>query len=166
MSWPLLQASGSSGRSDMAQLSDVTRKVARDLMSRSAKRMDGAAAAIARQDITEGEFDNHFDGVVSAIFHIADAVELVRTGVHRRVGEGEEATVIRSVITTLTTDKVGSVPAPARLIDLNGRRNTSIHGHWTEVLDRDALADAISAGREFHRAARVYLERRGVALDA
>ena len=37
-----------------------------------------------RKDITEGEFDNHFDGVVSAIFHIADAVELVRTGVHRR----------------------------------------------------------------------------------
>ncbi len=149
----------------MAQLSDATRKVARDRMSRAAKRMDGAAAAIAREDITEGEFDNHFDGVVSAIFHIADAVELVRTGVHRKVGEGEEATVIRSVITTLTTDKVGPVPAPARLIDLNGRRNTSVHGHWTEVLDRDAVEDAIAAGRGFHRAARVYIERRGVALD-
>ena len=80
------------------------------MMSRAAKRVDGAAAAIAREDVTEGEFDNHFDGVVSAIFHIADAVELVRTGVHRKVGEGEEATVIRSVITTLTTDKIGSVP--------------------------------------------------------
>jgi hypothetical protein len=102
---------------------------------------------------------------VSAIFHISDAVELVRTGVHRRAGEGEEATVVRSVITTLTADEVGSVPAPVRLIDLNGRRNTSVHGRWTEVLDRDALEDAITAGRQFHRAARVYIERRGVVLD-
>ena len=148
----------------MARLSDEMQKVARDKMSRAAKRMDGAAAAIARKDITEGEFDNHFDGTVSAIFHIADALELVRTGVHRKVGEGDEATVIRSVIATLTADEVGSVPAPARLIDLNSRRNTSVHGHWTEVLDRDALEDAIAAGRQFHGAAASYIERRGVAL--
>ena len=148
----------------MARLSDEMQKVARDKMSRAAKRMDGAAAAIARKDITEGEFDNHFDGTVSAIFHIADALELVRTGVHRKVGEGDEATVIRSVIATLTADEVGSVPAPARLIDLNSRRNTSVHGHWTEVLDREALEDAIAAGRQFHRAAAVYIKRRGVAL--
>lgn len=80
----------------MARLSDEMQKVARDKMSRAAKRMDGAAAAIARKDITEGEFDNHFDGAVSAIFHIADALELVRTGVHRKVGEGDEATGRRS----------------------------------------------------------------------
>jgi hypothetical protein len=128
-------------------------------MVRAAKRLSGAATAVARPDITDGEFDNHFDGVVSAIFHIADAVELVRTGVHRRVGEGDEATVIRSVVATLTAE-VGSTPAPARLIDLNSRRNTSVHGHWTEVLDRDALEDAIAAGRQLHRAATVYLERR------
>ena len=115
----------------MAALTDATRKVARDMMLRAAKRLDGAAAAIARDDITEGEFDNHFDGVVAAIFHVADAVELVRTGVHRKVGEGEESTVIRSVVATLTADEAGSVPAPARLIDLNGRRNASVHGHWT-----------------------------------
>ena len=160
--WP---ASGSSARCEVAALTDSTRKVARDMMLRAAKRLDGVAAAIARNDITEGEFDNHFDGVVSAIFHVADAVALVRTGVHRKVGEGEESTVIRSVVATLTADDAGSVPAPARLIDLNGRRNASVHGHWTETLDHDALEDAIEAGRQFHRAARVYVERRGVVLD-
>jgi hypothetical protein len=67
----------------MAGLSDEVQTVARDKMTRAAKRLDGAAMAIARSDISEGEFDNHFDGVVSAIFHIADAVELARTGVHR-----------------------------------------------------------------------------------
>ena len=146
----------------MARLSDEMQKVARDKMSRAAKRLNGAATAVARKDVTEGEFDNHFDGVVSAIFHIADAVELVRTGVHRKIGEGEEATVIRSVIATLTADKVASVPAPVRLIDLNSRRNTSVHGHWTEVLDRDALEEAIAAGRQVHGAAAFYIERRGV----
>jgi hypothetical protein len=148
----------------VARPSDEMQKVARDWMLRATRRLNGAAAAVAREDITEGEFDNHFDGVVSAIFHITDAVELVRTGIHRKVGEGEEATVIRSVIATLTADEVASVPAPARLIDLNARRNTSVHGHWTEVLDRDALQDAIAAGRQFHGAAASYIERRGVPL--
>lgn len=148
----------------MARLPVEIQKVANDKMSRAAKRLDGAAIAVARADITEGEFDNHFDGVVSAIFHVADAVELVRTGVHRRVGEGDEATVIRSVAATLAADNIAHVPAPARLIDLNARRNASVHGHWTEVLDRDALEDAIAAGRHFHEAAASYIERRGVVL--
>ena len=165
MSSRRLPAFGSSARCDVAQLTDTTRRVARDLMSRAATRIDGAAVAIARDDITEGEFDNHFDGVVSAIFHVADAVELVRTGVHRKVGEGQGSTVIRSVVASLTADEVGSVPAPARLIDLNTRRNASVHGQWTETQDRDALEDAIAAGRQFLRAARVYIERRGVSLD-
>jgi hypothetical protein len=34
----------------------------------------------------------------------------------------------------------------------------------TEVLDRDALDDAIAAGRQFHGAAAFYIERRGVTL--
>lgn len=149
----------------MAQLSETNRTIVRDQVSRAARRIDGAATAIARKSITDGEFDNNFDGVVSSIFHIADAVELVRTGIHRRVGEGEEATVIRSVVANLTAAGIRDVPAPARLIDLNSRRNTSIHGHWTEILDREALEDAIAAGRLFHRAARVYIEQRGVPLD-
>ena len=126
-------------------------------MDRALARLDGASAAVARPDITDGEFDNHFDGVVSAIFHVADAVELIRTGVSRRVGEGGESTVIRSVLATLTAAGVSGVPAPARLVDLNSRRNASVHGSWTEVLDRDALEDAIAAGRAFHRAAAEYI---------
>ena len=31
------------------------------------------------------------------------------------------------------------VPPGTRLIDLNVRRNTSVHGEWVEVLDQDAL---------------------------
>ncbi len=65
----------------MARLSDEMQKVARDKMSRAAKRLNGAATAVARKDVTEGE----------------------------------EATVIRSVVATLTADKVASVPAPVRL---------------------------------------------------
>jgi hypothetical protein len=68
-------------------------------------------------------------------------------------------------VASLTADEVGSVPAPARLIDLNTRRNASVHGQWPETLDLDALEDAIAAGRQFLRAARVYIERRGVSLD-
>ena len=98
------------------------------------------------------------------MLHIADAEELVRTGVHRKVGEGEAATIIWSVIATLTADQIASVPAPVRLIDLNGRRNASVHGHWTEVIVRDGQEDAVDAGRQFHGAAAIYIERRGVAL--
>lgn len=148
----------------MARLSDAMAAAGRDKMSRARRRLDGAAAAIARTDITEGEFDNHFDGVVSAIFHVADAIEIVRTGINRRVGEGAESTVIRSVIATLAAAKISPLPAPARLIDLNSRRNTSVHGHWTEVLDREGLEDAIAAGRELHRAATIYFQRQGVSL--
>ena len=133
-------------------------------MTRAAKRIDGAAAAIDREGITEGEFDNNFDGVVSAIFHVADAVELARTGLRRKVGEGDEATVIRSVLATLSADGIDGVPGPARLIDLNHRRNASVHGDWTEILDRDALVDAIAAARQFHLAATTWIERRGLEL--
>lgn len=136
------------------------RQIIRDTMLRASRRMDGAAAAIGRTEVSEGEFDNHFDGVVTAIFHVADAVEMARTGVHRRVGDGESATIIRSVVATLVAADIGDIPAPARLIDLNARRNTSVHGHWTEVLDPAALEDAIAAGRRFHQGASIYIEGR------
>jgi hypothetical protein len=146
----------------MPDLTEHVKTIVRELMARAARRFDGAAAAMARDGITEGEFDNHFDGVVTAIFHVADAVELARTGVRRKVGEGTESTVIRAVLGTLAADGIADLPAPGRLIDLNSRRNASVHGDWTEVLDDDALADAITAGRHFHRAASVYVGRRGV----
>jgi len=57
---------------------------------------------------------------------------------------------------------VPDVPPASRLIDLNARRNTSIHGHWTEVLDRDGLETAITSARSFRRAAVVYLKARGI----
>jgi hypothetical protein len=148
----------------MAELTGATKAVVRSKMRRAIARIDGADAANRRPDITEGEFDNHFDGAVSAIFHIADAVELARTGVARRFGEGEQATVIRSVLGTLAASGIPDVPSATRLIDLNSRRNTSVHGHWTETLDSDALDGAISAARIFHVAASAYLERLGVSL--
>jgi len=127
-------------------------KRVKDLMKRARDRIDGAAAAVSRERIEVGEFDNHFDGVVTAIFHVVDAVELTRTGVHRRVGEADEATLIRSVVATLVSSGVPDVPAAARLVGLNADRNASVHGHWTNVLDRDALEVAIAAARQLHAA--------------
>ena len=145
-------------------LSQLDTERVRGWIERATNRLDGAAVAASRTDIEEGEFDNNFDGIVSAIFHIVDAVELVRTGVHRRAGEDEQATVIRSVVLMLNAEGIPGVPAAMRLIGLNAKRNTSVHGHWTEVLDRDALDDAIVAARQLLRSASTYIERQGVSL--
>jgi hypothetical protein len=57
------------------------------------------------------------------------------------------------------------VPPGTRLIDLNVRRNTSVHGEWVEVLDRGALEDAIRAARELLRAVRYYLAAKGIDVS-
>jgi hypothetical protein len=128
--------------------------VARDFLERAERRIDGAAAAAARSAIEPGEFDNNFDGVVTAIFHIVDAYELASTGIKRRVGDAEQATRIQSVLAELRSAKVPNVPPGSRLIDLNRRRNTSVHVEWLEVIDQDALLDAIKAARDFLAAVR------------
>jgi hypothetical protein len=92
--------------------------VARDFLERAERRIDGAAAAAARSAIDPGEFDNNFDGVVTAIFHIVDAYELALTGIKRRVGDAEQATRIQSVLAELRSAKVPNVPPGSRLIDL------------------------------------------------
>ncbi len=146
----------------MADLGAAQRSMIRDLMARAGRRLDGAGTAASRHKVTEGEFDNNFDGVVSAIFHVVEAVEIARHGRMRAYGEGEEPTVIRAVQAELIAAGIPGTPAASRLIDLNARRNTSVHGHWTEVLDREALEDAITVARSFRRAAVLYLERRGI----
>lgn len=150
----------------MARLSEDDAERARAWMIRASKRLGGAAAAASRKRIEEGEFDNNFDGTVSAIFHVVDAVELVRTGVHRRIGDDQEATMIQSVVLTLNQAGIPDVPAAMRLTGLNSRRNASVHGHWTEVLDREGLEEAVNAARRLHRAATIYIERQGVSLNA
>jgi len=67
------------------------------------------------------------------------------------------------VVAALNAAGIPDVPVATRLIGLNARRNTSVHGHWMEVLDRDALDDAIAA-RQLLRAASIYIERQGVGL--
>ena len=136
--------------------------MARDFLARAARRIDGAAAAAARPEADPGEFDNNFDGVVTAIFHVVDAYEVATTKVKRRVGEAEQSTRIQSVLTQLRAAGVSNVPPGSRLIDLNRRRNTSVHGEWLEVLDVDALEDAIRAARDFLGAVRQGLAARGV----
>jgi len=68
------------------------------------------------------------------------------------------------VVLMLNAEGIPGVPAAMRLIGLNAKRNTSVHGHWTEVLDRDALDDAIVAARQLLRSASTYIERQGVSL--
>lgn len=136
----------------------------RNWLSRADQRLTGAAVAAGRPHPSEGEFDNNFDGVVTAIFHVVDAFELARTGVHRRAGEGEQASVIRSVVLALQIARIPGVPVPERLIDLNARRNTSVHGEWLEVLDPEALEDAIKAARSLLTAVRTWMNRQGIRL--
>ena len=139
--------------------------IARDFLVRAERRIDGAATAAARPGAGPGEFDNNFDGVVTAIFHIVDAYELATTGMKRRVGDSEQATRIESVLAALRSAKTPKVPPASRLIDLNRRRNTSVHGEWMEVLDQDALQDAIRAARNLHAAARHGLAAKGIDVS-
>ena len=136
--------------------------MARDFLDRADRRLRGAATAAARLDAEPGEFDNNFDGVVAGIFHIVDAYELVTTGIKRHAREAEQATRIQSVLAQLRAARTPDVPPGSRLIDLNRRRNTSVHGEWTEVIDQDALEDAIRAARDFLAAVRYALASRGV----
>jgi hypothetical protein len=138
---------------------------ARDLLARADRRINGAAKAARRPSTDPGEFDNNFDGVVTAIFHIVDAYELATTGIKRRVGEAEQATRIESVLIALRAAKTPMVPPGSRLIGLNARRNTSVHGEWVEVLDPDALEDAIRAARELLSAVRHLLAAKGIDVS-
>jgi len=133
------------------------------LVARADKRLSGAEAAARRSNPSEGEYDNNFDGVVTAIFHVVDAFELARTGVKRRVGDADQPIVIQSVVTNLKAAGIGSVPAAMRLIDLNRRRNASVHDDWLEVLDTESLDDAIEAARGLLTAVQAYLVKIGLA---
>jgi hypothetical protein len=137
---------------------------AQGFLARAAARFNGAAAAVARPNPTEGEFDNNFDGVVTGIFHVVDAFELITTGLRREAREAEQATRIRSAVLALGQAGVPDVPVATRLVGLNARRNTSVHGEWLEVLDPDALLDAIKAGRQLLAAVERYAKDHGVAL--
>jgi hypothetical protein len=132
--------------------------IARDFLARAGRRIDGAATAARRPDADPGEFDNNFDGVVSAIFHVVDAYELATTGIKRRAGEAEQATRIESVLAALRAAKTPLVPPGSRLI-------TSVHGEWVEVLDQDALEDAIRAARELLNAVRHCLAAKGIDIS-
>src|SRR5205814_5476496 len=96
------------------------------------RRLQRAAVAAARPTADPGEFANNFDGVVSAIFHVNDAYELATTGIKRQLGDAAQPTHIHAVIGRLQVAGVPEVPAAIRLIDLNRRRNTSVHGQLTE----------------------------------
>ncbi len=146
----------------MPDLSQGQRAMVRDLLARADRRLQGAAVAAARPTADPGEFDNNFDGVVSAIFHIVDAYELGTTGSKRQLGEADQPTRIHAVLARLQSVGVPNVPPAARLIDLNRRRNTSVHGEWMEVLDQDSLDRAIASARELLVAVRLGLSSAGI----
>ena len=149
----------------MASPTKAQLAVARDFLARADRRISGAARAVARPGIEPGEFDNNFDGVITAIFHVVDAYELATTGVKRQAREAEQATRIEAALVALRAARTPRVPPGSRLTDLNARRNTSVHGEWVEVLDHDALEDAIRAAREFLGAVRHYLAAKGVDVS-
>jgi hypothetical protein len=134
------------------------------LLARAEARFNGAAAATARSHPREGEFDNNFDGVVTGIFHVVDAFELMTTGLRREMREADQATRIRSVVLNLDRAGIGAVPPAVRLINLNSRRNTSVHGEWLEVLDTDAIDEAIDSGRALLTAVRGYAVKAKLAI--
>jgi hypothetical protein len=146
----------------MPEARDIHVAMAQDFLVRAERRIEGAAVAAARTGADPGEFDNNFDGVVSAIFHIVDAYEIATTGVKRQAGEAQQATRIQSVLAGLRAANIPAVPPASRLLDLNRRRNTSIHGEWTEVLDQDALEVAIDSARDLLAAVRLALGSRGI----
>lgn len=148
----------------MATATKTQLATAGKLLGRAEARFNGAAAAAARPNPTEGEFDNNFDGVVTGIFHVVDAFELMTTGLRREVREAEQATRIRSVVLTLEQNRVRAVPPASRLVHLNTRRNTSVHGEWLEVLDTDGLEYAIAAGRALLAAVRAYAAKHEIAV--
>ncbi|HEX7491188.1 MAG TPA: hypothetical protein VF337_05750 [Candidatus Limnocylindrales bacterium] len=148
----------------MASPTKAQLATARGFLARAAARFNGAAAAVARPNPTEGEFDNNFDGVVTGIFHVVDAFELITAGLRRETREAEQATRIRSAVLALGQAGVPDVPAATRLVGLNARRNTSVHGEWLKVLDPDALLDAIKAGRLLLAAVERYAKDHGLAL--
>ena len=134
------------------------------LLARATSRLDGAAAAATRSDPSAGEFDNSFDGTVTAIFHVVDAFELLAYGRKREMREAEQPTRIRSVVLALEQDRIANVPLALRLVDLNRRRNTSVHGEWSEVLDTDSLLGAIDAGRALVLAVRSWAVAHGLEV--
>jgi hypothetical protein len=138
---------------------------ASSFLARADARLGAAAVASARPHPEPGEFDNNFDGVVTAIFHVVDAFELMTTGLRRASSEADQATRIRSAVTGLSAAGITGLPAVARLIDLNRRRNTSVHGEWMEVLDAEALENAVAAARALLDAVRAYAAKRGLAID-
>ena len=109
---------------------------ARGFLARAAARFDGAAAAVVRPDPTEGEFDNNFDGVVTGIFHVVDAFELITTGLRREAREAEQATRIRSAVLALGQAGIPDVPAATRLVGLNavGTRRSTVSGSRCSTL--------------------------------
>jgi hypothetical protein len=116
------------------------------------------------QRCCRGRYATESDGVVTGIFHVVDAFELITTGLRREAREAEQATRTRSAVLALGQAGVPDVPAATRLVGLNTRRNTSVHGEWLEVLDPDALLDAIKAGRQLLAAVERYAKERGIAL--
>ncbi|MDQ1324233.1 MAG: hypothetical protein QG587_1569 [Chloroflexota bacterium] len=145
----------------MAQPTRAQLARARALLDRAASRFAGAEAVVRRDEPSQGEFDNSFDGVVSGIFHIVDAFELATTGLGREMREADQATRIASVVTALRGAGITDVPASARLVGLNARRNTSVHGEWLDVLDRDELDAAVRAGQALLAAVQAYFDVRG-----
>ena len=137
----------------------------RRMFERAASRFDAGERVAHRTDSLQGEFDSNFEGVIAGIHSVVEGHILATTGMRRKVDEASAPTLIASVVTDLNRHHVPGVPPLVRLTNLNGRRNASAHqGDWLDVIDQDALEDAVIAGRALMKAVRAHLQQQGVKL--
>jgi len=144
------------------QLPDLLRT-----LERAKQRFDGAEGAMLRLDVSQGEIDNNYEGVVNAINFIVQAYVLGTTGIQRKFGEAEASTKIESVLSTLGQQHISNLPSAKRLRAANARRNESGHeGSMRGEIDTDEVEAAIHDGRLFMDAVIRDLRRRKVLPSA
>ena len=71
---------------EIAALNAAQRERVRNLLGRASARLDASERVAKLSEAQSGDYDNAFDGTVTAIYHILDAFELARMVVRVRRG--------------------------------------------------------------------------------
>jgi hypothetical protein len=135
----------------------VRREVDQSLV-RARQRFEAATRTAYRNDSSQGEFDNAYEGVVSGINFLVEAYLLASSGVRRKVGEDDAPTLIRSTCAALKAKHI-ACPDPVDLVWEQTRRNTSAHqGGWVSVLGPEDLERIAGLGGDLLVAVEAYLK--------
>lgn len=129
----------------------------------SLRRLDAAERVANLDGARWGDYDNAFDGAVTAVYHILDAFELARHGRTRSSGEADAPTALTDAVDALAADGVRT-PSVRELTGLNAERNTSVHGgEPLSPFDADRVLEAVDTARYFLGAVSQYLAAAGLA---